>query len=244
MVVLQHPPSINEGYTMKGMSLLGLLIAFSSACSTVPRDIRLPDPPKGHIGISAIVRASVRAVVPVYVTIKNATEETYFLRASQVFTIDSAGREHAPIPPEEVADQRNEGDVAGTETIGEQEDRRASLAGILLGAGVGGVLGTITGGVLGAFVGSAVGASSAEGSRHEPPDSPSPETRNQILSISLRDQTVGPGSLAQGYVYFSKGEHQRVRVLLIAHDEMKESKELFAEITQWPEPPLGFTVRN
>jgi hypothetical protein len=170
----------------------------------------------GEVTLSVDKATEVDDVVPVYVSVANGTDVPRAVLPDQVFAINNAGERVAPLPPDEAARQAGgAGELKGVLASAAV----SGAAGGAIGAGLGAVAGSAFGGFgggSGAIVGSAIGG--AEGIFRGAPrgeDKADAQARRQINALALHHEDVGHDFTVSGYVFFPKGNYQRIEMLLV-----------------------------
>jgi hypothetical protein len=171
-------------------------------------------PQQGQLSVSVQAASAVGDVQPVFVSVANGTDTPRALVPSQIFALNSAGERVAPLPPGEAARQAG---GAGELKAALASAAVSGVAGGAVGAGMGALAGSAFGAVgQGALLGTAIGG--AEGmfsgvSRGQ--TKADREAKQQIESVALQREDVNRNFTVSGYVFFPKGDYQKVEMLLV-----------------------------
>jgi uncharacterized protein YcfJ len=199
------------GLAAGSLALAGCGIA-SAPIQNTTQVVATPQP--GQLTVSVQSHPAVGDVVPVYVSIANGSDSPRAVVPSQVFAINAAGERVAPLPPAEAARQAgNAGELKAALTS-------AAVSGVgggAVGAGLGAVAGSAFGAVgQGALVGTAIGAAHGMFRGAERGQAKADrEANQQIESLSLRPADANRNFTVSGYVYYPKGNYQRLEMVLV-----------------------------
>lgn len=195
-------------------------IAFACwGCAVAPAPLRdtphvVATPSRGQLTVSSETHKPIGGVLPVYLSIANGTDSPCTVVPNQIFALNEHGNRVAPLPPAEAA--RRAGDAG---------ELRAALlsAGVsglvegAIGAGIGAVAGSlIDSGATGAALGGAIGAGSgAVTGASAGPAKADAQAATQLTALALPAQDVRRDFTVSGYVFFPKGDYQRIQMLVV-----------------------------
>jgi hypothetical protein len=207
--------------TVGVLAALALVSAAPYGCGVASAPIQktppaVATPIAGHVTVSVDKAPTVGDIVPVYVSVANGTDIARAVLPGQVFAINNAGERVAPLPPDEAARQAGgAGELKAVLASAAVSGGVAGAVGAGLGAAAGSAFGGF-GGASGAIVGGAIGA--AQGVFTGAPrgeDRADAQARDQINALALQREDVGHDFTVSGYVFFPKGDYQRIQMLLV-----------------------------
>ena len=179
------------------------------------------NPQQGELAISVSAAPEVGDVIPVYVSVASGSDDPHAVVPSQVFAVNDSGQHVAPLAPAEAARQAGGAKElssaaqsaaisgAGGAALGAATGAVAGAAGNAgdLGfgsAGAGALIGTAFGGAYGLISGAQKGQSLADD-----------QANKQIGAVALKPDEVRKDFRVSGYVFFPKGQYNRVEMLLV-----------------------------
>jgi hypothetical protein len=183
---------------------------------------RFSRPQPGQIAVSVQSAPTVGEVMPVYVSIANGTSDTPTVVPSQIFAPNAVGEPGCAAAtwrgPARRATPRNSKErckapplAASWEArLARRGGRRRSCPQFSVAAGFFGspsssaLVGAGFGSAWGTFTGAELGESKAD-----------QQTNQEIETLSLQHQEVRRDFTINGYVFFPKGEHSQVEIVLV-----------------------------
>ncbi len=196
-------------------------------CAMAPAPIAhtpnvVPAPQPGQVVVNVKAAPTVGEVTPLYVTVANGKADMLSVVPSQIFALNDVGERIAPLPPGEAARQAGnakelQGAMQSAALSGVSGGAIGAAAGAVAGSagnsgggwgfnspGAGALIGTGIGGGWGAFYGATAGQNKAD-----------QQADQQIDALALKPGDLRRNFVANGYVFFPKGNYNQVEVLLV-----------------------------